>query len=113
MVYIESFDFNFDDIAEVKDTKNLNLKDYNGMVRGTPLDSTVILDPVLKNEEQDLLQIRINCIAFVMLETIKDGTSNGMTESEYKEFLENQKRGAEIAGSSSEGSVDQRALYGN
>ena len=113
VVYIESFDFNFDDIAEVKDTKNLNLKDYNGIVRGTPLDSTVILDPVLKNEEQDLLQIRINCIAFVMLETIKDGTSNGMTESEYKEFLENQKRGAEIAGSSSEGSVDQRALYGN
>ncbi|MBP5655389.1 MAG: M28 family peptidase [Clostridiales bacterium] len=100
VVYIESFDFNFDTIEEMKDTKNLNLKEYNGMVRNTPLDSTVALDPVLKTEEQDLLQIRINCIAFVMLETIKDGTSNGMTESEYKEFLENQKRGAEIAGSS-------------
>ena len=113
VVYIESFDFNFDTIEEVKDTKNLNLKDYNGIVRGTPLDSTVILDPVLKDEEQDLLQIRINCIAFVMLETIKDGTSNGMTEGEYKEFMENQKRGAEIAGSSSDVTVDKSALYGN
>ena len=97
VVYIESYDYNFDTIEEMKDTKNLNLKDYDGIVRGTPLDSTAILDPVLVTEEKDLLEGRINCIAFVMLETIKDGTSNGMTEAEYKAFLENQKRGAELA----------------
>ncbi|MBO4459197.1 MAG: M28 family peptidase [Clostridiales bacterium] len=102
VVYIESYDYNFDTIEEMKDTKNLNLKEYDGIVRGTPLDSTAVLDPVLVTEEKDLLEVRINCIAFVMLETIKDGTSNGMTEAEYKAFLENQKRGAELAESAAQ-----------
>ena len=104
VVYIESYDYNFDSIDEMKDTKNLNLKDFDGMVRGTPLDSAELLDPVLHTEEQDLLQIRVNCIAFVIIETINDGSSNGMTESEYKTFLDNQKRGAEIVESQSDAS---------
>ena len=120
VVYIESYDYNFDELEEMKDTKNLNLKDYNGIVRGTPLDSTVILDPIFKTDEQDLLQIRVNCIAFVIIETINDGSSNGMTESEYNTFLENQKRGAEIvesqadaaAASVTDPSVMKEALYG-
>ena len=99
VVYIDSFDYNYDKMDDMKDTRNLNLQGQNGMVRGTVLDSTELLDSVLRQDDidededgvvdksGDLLQIRINAVAFVILETLTKGSDLGMTPSEYEAFL--------------------------
>jgi len=101
VVYVDSFDYNFDDLEDMKDTKNLNLQEFDGMVRNTFLDASKLLDTVYMSEDDevtdDILQTRINCVAFVILETLNTGSSYGMDEDEYNEFLENQKLGEEVA----------------
>lgn len=101
IVYFDSFDYNFTRIEDMKETKNLNLQGMGGNIRGTVLDSTALLDSVLRQEDTDtdedgimdksgdLLQIRINCISFVILETLMKGSDAGMTPAQYEEFLKN------------------------
>lgn len=86
VVYFDSADYFFDSMEEMKDSKNLNLQEFGGMVRSTPLDSSMLLDQFKVNEEGDLLQIRINCIAYVILESMMKGSDYAMTYSQYIEW---------------------------
>ena len=86
VVYFDSADYFFDSMEEMKDSKNLNLQEFGGMVRSTPLDSSMLLDQFKVNEEGDLLQIRINCIAYVILESMMKGSDYAMTYSQYLEW---------------------------
>lgn len=87
IVYFDSADYFFPSIEEMKETKNLNLQDFGGALRGTPLDSSEILDPILCTEEKDVLQIRINNIAYTILESMRKGSDFGMTQEQYEEYL--------------------------
>ncbi|MCQ2515982.1 MAG: M28 family peptidase [Saccharofermentans sp.] len=89
IVYFDSADYFFDSMGEMKDSKNLNLQEFGGMIRNTPLDSCFSLDPFKVDEERDILQIRINCIAYIILESMMKGSDFAMTHNEY-EALENQ-----------------------
>jgi alkaline phosphatase isozyme conversion protein len=101
VVFFDSYDYNFTSLEEMKDTKNLNLQEFGGQIKGTPADSTELLDSVIRKEDTDtdedgipdksgdILQIRINAIAFVMLETLNKGSDSGMTPKAYKEYLAN------------------------
>ena len=101
VVFFDSYDYNFTSLEEMKDTKNLNLQEFGGQIKGTPADSTELLDSVIRKEDTDtdedgipdksgdVLQIRINAIAFVMLETLNKGSDSGMTPKAYKEYLAN------------------------
>ncbi|MCR5615086.1 MAG: M28 family peptidase [Saccharofermentans sp.] len=101
IVFFDSGDYNFKSMEEMKDTKNLNLQDFGGQIKGTPADSTELLDSVIRKDDidededgipdksGDVLQIRINAIAFVMLETLNKGSDSGMTPKAYKEYLAN------------------------
>lgn len=83
IVYFDSADYFFDNMEDMKDSKNLNLQEFGGMVRSTALDSSLTLDSFKVNEDGDLLQIRINCIAYVILESMMKGSDYAMTYSEY------------------------------
>ena len=83
IVYFDSADYFFDNMEDMKDSKNLNLQEFGGMVRSTPLDSSATLDSFKVNEDGDLLQIRINCVAYVILESMMKGSDYAMTYSEY------------------------------
>jgi alkaline phosphatase isozyme conversion protein len=88
----------------MKETKNLSLQDYGGNIRRTPADSTAFLDSVLVEEDYDRdgdgeidcsgdrLQIRINCVAFIICEALLKGSDKGMTPSEYDAFRAEQTR---------------------
>ncbi len=101
VVFFDSYDYNFKSMDEMKDTKNLNLQDFGGNIKGTPADSTELLDSVIRKDDidededgipdksGDVLQIRINAIAFVILETLNKGSDDGMTPKAYKEYLAN------------------------
>ena len=101
IVFFDSYDYNFKSMEEMKDTKNLHLQDFGGLIKGTPADSTDLLDSVIRKEDVDededgipdksgdVLQIRINSIAFVILETLNKGSDDGMTPKAYKEYLAN------------------------
>ena len=86
IVYFDSADYFFDNMEDMKDSKNLNLQEFGGMVRSTPLDSTALLDQFKVDEEGDLLQIRINCVAYVILESMMKGSDYAMTYNEYLEW---------------------------
>lgn len=92
IVYFDSADYFFNSMSEMKDSKNLNLQEYEGMIRNTPLDSSLILDPFKIDEDRDILQIRINCIAYIILESMMKGSDFAMTHNEY-ESLEDQGTG--------------------
>jgi len=96
-VYFDSFDYNFDTVEEMHDTKNLTLQEYEGKIRSTLLDSTTVLDAVLKTEEQDLLEVRVNNVAFIILESLLNSPTDGMNEKEYLEYKEQLEREAEAA----------------
>lgn len=87
IVYFDSADYFFPTLEEMKETKNLNLQDFGGALRGTPLDSSEILDPILCTEEKDILMIRINNIAYTILESMRKGSDYGMTQEQYDEYL--------------------------
>ena len=98
VVYFESYEYNFTRMDQMKETKNLNLQDYNGNIRRTPADSTKLLDSVLIEEDKDrdgdgevdctgdILQIRINCVAFIVVESLLKGSDKGMTPKEYEVY---------------------------
>ena len=97
VVFFDSFDYNFDAIKDMHDTKNLELQDFEGMVRGTYLDSMSRLDPILKTEEGDLLKTRINNVAFVILGTAMKGSDTALTYVQYMEELENGKNATQLS----------------
>ena len=84
--------------SSLKETKNLSLQDYGGIIRGTPADSVDFLDSVLVEEDYDRngdgeidctgdrLQIRINCVAFIVVESLLKGSDKGMTPAEYESY---------------------------
>lgn len=81
IVFFESYDYNFTSLEEMKETKNLNLQEEGGQIRGTGYDSYVILSEQLDEER---LMDRINNTAFIILEAIKKGSHNSVTVSEYE-----------------------------
>lgn len=84
IVFFDSYDYYFDKMEDMKETKNLNLQEFGGQVRGTALDSTDILDPIYMTEEEDRLEIRINNVAFCILESMLKGSDAGLTLAEYE-----------------------------
>ena len=82
----------------MKETKNLNLQDFGGKVRRTPSDCTYFLDSLLVTEDidrnedgeidcsGDRLQIRVNCVAFIVIEALLKGSDKGMTPAQYEAF---------------------------
>ena len=67
-------------------------------IRRTPADSTKLLDSVLLEEDYDRdgdgetdcsgdrLQIRINCVAFIIVESLLKGSDKGMTPAQYEAY---------------------------
>lgn len=104
VVYFESYEYNFTSMSQMKETKNLSLQDFGGNVRRTPADCSYFLDSVLVEEDYDRngdgeidctgdrLQIRINCVAFIIIESLLKGSDKGMTPAEYEEFRIEQTR---------------------
>ena len=98
VVYFESYEYNFTSMSQMKETKNLSLQDFEGNVRRTPSDCSYFLDSVLLDEDYDRngdgeidcsgdrLQIRINCVAFIIVESLLKGSDKGMTPSQYEEY---------------------------
>lgn len=98
IVYFESYEYNFTALSQMKETKNLSLQDFGGNVRRTPSDCSYFLDSVLVEEDYDRngdgeidctgdrLQIRINCVAFIIIESLLKGSDKGMTPSEYEAY---------------------------
>lgn len=104
VVYFESYEYNFTAMKQLKETKNLSLQDFGGNVRRTPADCSYFLDSVLIEEDYDRngdgeidcsgdrLQIRINCVAFIIVESLLKGSDKGMTPSEYEAYRIEQTR---------------------
>jgi len=98
IVYFESYDYNYTLLEKMKESKNLNLQDYGGKIRRTPSDCTYFLDSLLVSEDLDFngdgepdctgdrLQIRVNCVAFIVLEALLKGSDKGMTAAQYEEY---------------------------
>ena len=98
IVYFESYDYNYSSLDQMKETKNLTIQDFGGKVRRTPSDCTYFLDSLLVTEDidrnedgeidctGDRLQIRINCVAFIVLEALLKGSDKGMTPAAYEEY---------------------------
>ena len=93
IVYFDSYDYNFKTIEEMHDTKNLDLQAFGGMIRSTYLDSVDVLDPILVTEESDLLQTRINNVAFVILGVGMKGSDSALTYNQYMDALEEERLG--------------------
>lgn len=94
IVYFDSCDYFFDTMEEMKETKNLTLQEYGGAIRGTYLDASSILDPILNTEEGDRLELRINNTAFVILESMMKGSDYGLTSQQYEEEMRERERAA-------------------
>ncbi len=99
IVYFESYEYNFTSMDQMKETKNLSLQDYGGIIRGTPADCSYYLDSVLVEDDYDRngdgeidcsgdrLQIRINCVAFIVIESLLKGSDKGMTPAQYEAYM--------------------------
>lgn len=112
VVYFDSYDYFFDSFEEMKETKNLNLQEFGGMIRGTLLDSSEVLDGILVTEEKDILEIRINNVAFVILESMLKGSDFGYTEAQYNEFVADLRKNANASESSEETTTTTTAVEG-
>ena len=109
VVFFDSFEYNFTKMDEMKETKNLNLQNYGGMIRRTHDDSTAFLDSVLMEPDYDRdgdgeidcsgdrLQIRINAVAFIIVEALLKGSDYGMTKVQYDEYLEKKAKESALA----------------
>ena len=82
IVFFESSDYNFSKLSDMKETKNLELQDYGGAIRGTPLDSSVILSESL---DETRLQTRVNVVAFIAVKAVEKGSKNCVPISKYNE----------------------------
>lgn len=91
IVFFDSGDYFFDKIDKMKETKNLNLQEFNGMISGTWLDSTTVLDAVLVTEDTDQLEVRINNVAYVIIGSLIKGSDYGMTIDEFREYKQRSK----------------------
>ena len=110
IVFFDSFDYNYEKLEETKETKNLTLQAYGGMIRGTQLDSMKVLDEIYRTEEEDRLEIRVNNVTFCILESLLKGSDVAMTYSEYEEFLEEQAEEQEEAAETSESETSQTQI---
>jgi len=108
IVFFDSGDYFFDDLDDMKETKNLNLQEFGGMIRDTYLDSSEVLDEVLMTEDgTDILQIRINNVAFVILESLLKGSDFGITHEAYDALMADIQAGlAEESDASSAAAVE-------
>ncbi|HPG64296.1 MAG: M28 family peptidase [Saccharofermentanaceae bacterium] len=109
VVYFDSYDYFFDEISKMKETKNLNLQEFGGQVGGTLIDSSTVLDPIFVTTTDglqitdaegetlsatseptvvDRLQVRINCLAYSILETLEKGSDYGITFEEYDALMQ-------------------------
>lgn len=89
IVFFDSGDYFFDDMSKFKETKNLNLQEFDGMISNTYLDSSEFLYEVFKSKKNDTdrLEVRINNVSFIIMETIMKGSDNALTIAEYQELL--------------------------
>lgn len=81
IVFFESFDYNFTTLDAMKETRNLNLQQYDGMIRGTANDATDILANAL---DPDQLEIRINSTAYIIMYAIKKGSHTALSLEAYE-----------------------------
>jgi len=79
-VFFESYDYNYSNVSEMKETKNLHLQMNGGLIRGTNADSLSILEVSLA---EDQLMKRINNTAFILLKAIEKGAHNSLTRDAY------------------------------
>ena len=70
-VYIESYDYSFPTLEEMKDSKNPGMAPFGGQVRSSPYDSYSFLNSILSKGDQ--LQQRVNITTFLLLEAVKKG----------------------------------------
>ena len=77
----------FQNLDEFKETKNLHLQEFDGMISKTYLDSSELLDEILTKNDVDKLELRINNVAFIILETIMKGSDHALTHQEYQDLL--------------------------
>ncbi|MBO4688467.1 MAG: M28 family peptidase [Clostridiales bacterium] len=82
IVFFESSDYNFSKLADMKETKNLELQEYGGAIRGTPLDSSELLKESL---DETRLQTRVNVVAFIAVKAVEKGSKNCVPISKYNE----------------------------
>ena len=99
VVFFDSYEYNFTKMEDMKETKNLNLQNYGGRVRLTHDDSAKFLDSILVEPDYDRngdgeidcsgdrLQIRINAVAFIIVEALLKGSDYGMTKEQYDAYL--------------------------
>lgn len=87
VVFFDSGDYFFQNMDDFKETKNLHLQEFDGKISKTYLDSSEILDDVLNKNDVDRLELRINNVAFVIMETIMKGSDHALTLTEYQELL--------------------------
>jgi len=80
IVFFESYDYNYSDIAAMKETKNLKLQSNGGLIRRTNADAISILKESIPEEQ---LISRINCTAFILLKAIEKGAHNSLTKAAY------------------------------
>lgn len=80
IVFLESYDYNYTNITDMKETKNLKLQANGGLIRGTNEDSLSILKEALP---ADQLETRINNTAFILLKAIEKGAHNSLTKEAY------------------------------
>lgn len=81
IVFFESYDYDFSELANMKETKNLNLQDNGGLIRHSSLDSSTILAESLDEER---LSQRINNTAFIVINAVAKGSHNSVTNSQYE-----------------------------
>jgi alkaline phosphatase isozyme conversion protein len=81
IVFLESYDYNYAAVEEMKETKNLNLQTAAGMIRHTDLDS---IDLLAASLDEGQLEKRINNTAFILLKCIEKGVHNGLLKSAYE-----------------------------
>lgn len=82
IVFFESFEYNAPVLSEMKETKNLNLQEEGGFIRGTSLDASAFLEQELG---PDRLRIRVNNTAFIIIEAIDRGPHDTLPVSRYND----------------------------
>lgn len=70
-VYIESYNYSFDTIEAMKDSRNPEMSPYGGVARRNHLDSYATLSDILA--DNTILVRRVNVTAFLLLESIAKG----------------------------------------
>ncbi len=70
-VYIESYNYAFDSLDKMKDTKNPEVSDLGGRIRNTPRDGYAYLESALTDVGR--LERRINITAFILLKAVGKG----------------------------------------